>query len=464
MLKKQPAAIPAPPPLRKLLGPSFILLGLGLGSGEVILWPYLASNWGLGIAWGAFIGILFQFFINMEVERYSLVRGESVFTGLGRRWKWVPYWLIFSTLIGFGWPGIIASSAYLFSSVFGGDSTTIAIVFLVLIGIILSVGKYIYNTVETFAKFIIMIGVPSVIALTFYLAQGSDWLALRNGVVGIGDGYQFLPVGIPLASFLAAFAFSGAGGNLNLSQSSYIREKGYAMGHFTTKIKGLFSGGKKQVVDLDGFEFQPTKENITMFQRWWKQVNIEHGIVFFAMGLTTMLLLMLLSYSTTFGLGDNSSGIQFVVKEANVIGQLTSPLLGTFFALVMAIMLFSTQFTVMDSTSRIMSENYATIKTNNNKEVHLSRTYYLFLWAQILFGILVFLFGFKEPLTLLILSAVINAVCMFVHIGLVNRLNAKELPAEIQPKKIRKTMITIAFLFFGVFSLITIWDKISSLL
>ena len=35
-------------PLRKLIGPSFILLGLGLGSGEVILWPFLASNYGMG--------------------------------------------------------------------------------------------------------------------------------------------------------------------------------------------------------------------------------------------------------------------------------------------------------------------------------------------------------------------------------------------------------------------------------
>ena len=84
---KPPQLLPPPLPFKKLLGPSFILLGLGLGSGEIILWPYLASNWGLGIAWGAMLGILFQFFINMEIERYSLARGESVFWGLARRWR-----------------------------------------------------------------------------------------------------------------------------------------------------------------------------------------------------------------------------------------------------------------------------------------------------------------------------------------------------------------------------------------
>ena len=68
--------------LKNIIGPSFILLGLGLGSGEVILWPYLASNYGLGIIWGAVFGITFQFIMNMEIERYALARGESVFVGL----------------------------------------------------------------------------------------------------------------------------------------------------------------------------------------------------------------------------------------------------------------------------------------------------------------------------------------------------------------------------------------------
>ncbi len=54
---------------KKLLGPSFIILALGLGSGEVILWPFLVATYGLGIALGALLGITFQYFMNMEIER-----------------------------------------------------------------------------------------------------------------------------------------------------------------------------------------------------------------------------------------------------------------------------------------------------------------------------------------------------------------------------------------------------------
>ena len=62
LIKKE---LPEAWPLRKLIGPSFIILGVGLGSGELILWPYLSSNFGLGIIWAAVLGITFQFFINM---------------------------------------------------------------------------------------------------------------------------------------------------------------------------------------------------------------------------------------------------------------------------------------------------------------------------------------------------------------------------------------------------------------
>ena len=119
MEKHQVNVLPPAPKFRTLLGPSFILLGLGLGSGELILWPYLTSNWGMGIIWGAILGVTFQFFINMEIERYALARGESVFVGFARKLKILPGWFIFSTFICWIWPGIIATSARLFGEVFG---------------------------------------------------------------------------------------------------------------------------------------------------------------------------------------------------------------------------------------------------------------------------------------------------------------------------------------------------------
>ena len=239
---------PRPLKLKRILGPSFIILALGLGSGEVILWPYLVSNYGLGIAWGAILGITFQFFINMEIERYALVRGESVFVGIAKIFKWSVYWFIISTFVGFGLPGIVAASAKVLASVLGIaiNFKWLAILMLIIIGLILSAGRTVYGLMEKITKTVILIGAPFIFILTLFLSSKTDWTALLNGVAGHGNNFWFLPSGIGLATFLAAFAYSGAGGNLNLTQSIYIKEKGYGMGKYSQKIVGLFQSKKRQ--------------------------------------------------------------------------------------------------------------------------------------------------------------------------------------------------------------------------
>lgn len=408
--------IPSAPRLRALLGPSFILLGLGLGSGELILWPYLTSNWGMGIIWGAILGVTFQFFINMEIERYTLAKGESVFVGFARRYKSLPYWFITSTFFAWFWPGIIATSARLLGEVLGISNINLfGIGLLLLIGFIITLGPSVYKTVEKFSTILISISVPLIFLLAIYLAKRSDWFDLAVGIAN----FPKLPTGLPFASFLAAFAFAGAGGNLNLAQSFYIKEKGYGVGKF---------------------------------EEWWKVVNLEHLLIFWFGGIISILLLSLLAYSTVNGLLDLPTGVDFIIRESIVISQRLGFIIGTLFLIVGGLMLFNTQLTVFDATSRIMAENFFILKKQGN----LTKIYYSFLWLQIAFGIIIFLFDFGQPLLLLTISAVLNAIAMFVHIGLTLNLNMRELEKEIRPNLFRIIMIIIAFLFFGYFSFRTI--------
>jgi len=460
---KETKLFPEPISFKKLIGPSFVILALGLGSGEVILWPYLASNYGLGIAWGAILGITFQYFMNMEIERYALVKGESVFVGIYKLFKPAVYWFIISTFIGFGLPGIIAASAKVMAGVFGmEDFKWIAILFLVIIGLILSMGKTVYGMMERVTKIIILIGVPFIFLLAVFVATKTDWSALFQGIIGKGEGFWFLPEGISIATFLAAFAYSGAGGNLNLTQSIYIKEKGYGMGIYSQKISSLFAKKEEREIILDGTDCAETPEDISRFKKWWKLISIEHGFIFWFLGVISMIFLMLLSYATTHGLAGNAEGINFVINEGIVIGQMILPFVGVLFLVVVSIMLFQTQLGVMDSTSRIMAENLAIKKLHGKKEgkINLSKIYYYFVWAQIAFGIILFLFNIYEPKTLIILGAVINAFAMFVHLGLVFWLNHKSLPKVFRASLWRKIIIGIIFIFFGIFSFVVLWDKI----
>ena len=467
-----PKEFPEPLPLSKLLGPSFIILALGLGSGEIILWPSLVSKFGLGIAWGAFLGLTFQFFMNMEIERYALIKGESVFVGLAKLFRWAPYWFILSTFVAWAIPGIIASSAKVFAHIFGITNIfglqsfkIIGIGFLILIGLILSSGTTVYGLVERITKFILLIGSPFILILAVILTKPEGWLALGKGIVGIGDGFIFLPAGIVIGQFLGAFAYAGAGGNLNLTQSIYVKEKGYGMGAYSQRISGLFKAKKDEKIKLSGEDFELNEINISRFNVWWKRVNQEHLIVFWGIGLITILFLMLLSYNAAYQKGDLGKDIEFVLNEGKVIGQTIFPFVGIMFLSAVVIMLFQTQLGVLDSTSRIMAENLAVIKLKKAEEtINLSRLYYLFLWSQIAVGILIFLLFETNPLQLVIIAAVLNAVAMFVHVGMVNWMNYKVLPKELQPGALRRLIMIGIFIFFGFFSIITIWIEVGKLI
>ncbi len=451
--------LPKPLSLRKLIGPSFIILGLGLGSGEVILWPYMASNYGLGIAWAIVIGLTMQFFINMEVERYALIFGESVFVGFARMAKLLPAWFILSTFMGFGWPGIGLGGATLLGSAFNIENVQlVGIVIFLLIGAILTFGKTIYKTVERMQMILIGIGVPFIFILTFYLADASDFVVLAQGVIGQGEGFTFLPMGIALSAFLGALAYSGAGGNLNLAQSCYVRDKGYGMGKYADKISGLFRKEGKQKFKITGNTFPETPKNLANYKKWWKVVNAEHFIVFWCLGLITMLTLALLAYVTTYGQGGDTEGIMFVVTEAHAIAMQTFPQLGITFLIVTGIMLCATQLTVLDSTSRIMTENFLLL--TRGEEFKVSKVYYTILWIQILFGITVFSIGFNQPLTLIVLGAVLNAFAMFVYCGLLLVLNNKFLSKALRPAMWRNLVMGATFIFFGIFSYLTISAKL----
>jgi hypothetical protein len=445
------------PKLKKMIGPSFVLLGMGLGSGELILWPYLAANFGLGIIWAAVIGITFQFFINMEIERYTLITGESVFVGLARKLGRVsPIWFILSTVIPWMWPGIILSSAVVMATILGfSNANLIAIGMLILIGLILSVGKVAYKTQERLQKALIFFGVPFILLLTLFLSKSSDWQSLGEGLIGKGDGFWFIPAGLSLLTFIGAFAYSGAGGNLNLAQSFYIREKEYGMGKYGGKITSLLKKSEEKF-SLEGKDFEVNKESLKTFKDWWKKINMEHALVFWLTGAVTILLLSLLAFVTVYKQTGDLTGINFLFRESQGIGARTIPMIGRAFLILVSVMLFSTQLSIFDATSRINSENLVIMNQNKFKAKNLPKFYFIFLWTQIALSIIILFLGFKEPIQLVIISACLNAVTMLVYSVAVLWLNQKTLDKALRPVWWRKLILLLVIVFLAVFSFLVL--------
>src|ERR671916_500966 len=85
--------LPEPASLRRYMGASVILAATAMGSGELIIWPFITTQVGIGLLWFMAIGFTAQYFLNMEIERYTLATGETAVTGFTRFWK--PWGIIF---------------------------------------------------------------------------------------------------------------------------------------------------------------------------------------------------------------------------------------------------------------------------------------------------------------------------------------------------------------------------------
>jgi hypothetical protein len=78
------------------------------------------------------------------------------------------------------------------------------------------------------------------------------------------------------------------------------------------------------------------------------------------------------------------------------------------------------------------------------------------LRAFIAFGIAVLAFGLSSPLTLLVLSASLNAGVMFVYSGLLIGLNLRTFRGPLRPCLLRIAMLSCACAFYGHFSVLTV--------
>ena len=237
--------LPEPKSLRNYLGASVIILATALGSGELILWPYITTQVGLGLVWLSVLGISVQFFLNMEIERYTLVTGETAVTGFSR--MWVGWSVIFAlgAILPNTIPGWASGAAELFTFIFGlgaGALPIVATIFLVSIALALTLSPVVYQLLEKVQAVLVVI-VLAFIALAIFIA--TDLSAWTGVVTEAPQGIANLPTywkELGAISILAAVSFAGAGGANNLCQSNYVRDKGMGMGIHIPNIVSPITG------------------------------------------------------------------------------------------------------------------------------------------------------------------------------------------------------------------------------
>ena len=443
--------MPEPLPLSKILGPGVILAGMGVGSGEYILWPYMASTVGLGFLWAAVLSVTVQYFLNMEIERYTLATGETAVAGFVRFWK--PWGVVFClfTIVPNMWPGWATSGVTCLTFLMGGGNVTaITIGVLVASGLALTISPVVYQTLERAQFFKVGLTLVFLVVAIVAAIGASAWAELPTMITQVG---QFPDTNVlPVSLVLSGLVFAGAGGVNNLAQSNWIRDKGFGMGVYIPRIVSPITG-EEVAVPATGSMLRQDEENLRRFRGWWAVANREQLVTFWFICIFSITIFSTLAYSTLYGKSfSGQANLSFIRAEGEALKTIVGPWFGTFFWIFGALSMTLVALGVIDYISRIVADVLKTVYLQESQLWTESRIYFLAVWSTIAAGTTILLSGFNQPLILLVISACLSGMVMFVYSILLIQLNRRGLPPALRVRGLRLGMLMFATAFYGFFS------------
>ncbi len=450
--------LPDPPRWYNAIGVGVIIIGMALGTGELIMWPHLVSKFGLGILWLALVGITLQYFINQEVARHTIATGESFFTTSARLIYWSPLFWLGSAIILYIWPGWASTLGTILAELAGfGNYQVWAWLSLGLVLLLTFNGKSAYHMLELSLKIIVPVFITLLIIISFFNLSLADLgLALR-GLINFG----YIPEGIDLNILLGAIVFAGAGGMLNLCTSLWYRDKQMGMARYEGHITNPISG-KPEAIGIIGSTFHPTKENMSKWRDWMKYVFIDQGIIFWLLGTIALVLLSVNAYVVLGEHGLVPEGQNLAILQAKIFSDHWGIAGAKIYLIMTYLMLFSVMWTVIDALTRIVTD----IVHTNARDGKLVRHFrwlervsvhhlYYFLVTAIVF-IQAILIPLNQPLTFLVASSVLGGLSMAIYTPLLLFLNNWRLPRELRPGLITNIFLVGASAFYIYFAIIVI--------
>jgi hypothetical protein len=442
--------LPEAPQAAHIIGPAMILVALGVGLGETFLWPRLVIVFGPNIRWMFLVGVLVQTVVMLEMARYAMATGESIFFGAARVFQPLM-WLFFITAIAvYIWPGHISTGADALEELTGISWQLSACVGLVIIGVMFTVVKVIYNIVEALLAFmvgILVIGSAIVAAFVGSLADLGDVLV---GLVRFDFGFPartLTATWFPLV--VGAMAFAGPSGMQQMWYTLWLRDKGAGMGVHMPRVRGLLHAGEEETMPASGSMFDvDDPDEWSKWRQWQKWVRVDAVLLFFGI---TMLVTIIFTVMAM-----HAAEVSSQAKDELINGERDTALvamrdafadkgaiLGTLFFCFISLVGWKASVGLFDAFARGQSDmSYYFVP--GAKRFKMAHLYGGFLWGVIAFGILIILFGPVDgPSGILNVLAFMSTFIMGAYcltLAAVNRLN---LPKKLHPNWVTTTVLVL---------------------
>ncbi|MEU0092493.1 Nramp family divalent metal transporter [Kribbella sp. NPDC006257] len=445
---------PAPPSLH-ILGPTVFLVALGVGMGESYMWPRLVLVFGPDIRWLFMVGVTLQAFVLLEMARYAMATGESIFFGAARVFKPLMWFFYVAAILIYIWPGHLSAGAAAFEEISGIPWQVTACVALVFVGILFSMLSVIYNFLEKLLGFLIGFLVVGTSIIAAIVGSWDDLAQTLGGMFAIG----FMPdKALSEAWFpilVGSIAFAGPSGMQQMWYTLQLRDSGAGMGAHIPKVRGLRTSGEAEAMPSRGYMFDTDNpEEMKKWRGWRKWVTFDAILLFWGITMLVTISFTVLAMSAARENPDVGSLIEGGDREAalkamsDAFASAGSPILGTLFFAFIALIGLNATLGLFDSFSRGQADmTYYFIP--GAKRFSMSKLYAGFLWGVITFGILILLFGPADgPASILDVLAFLSTFAMGAYCIVLLLVNNRLLPKPIRPGPVRNVIIGFGAVFY----------------
>jgi Mn2+/Fe2+ NRAMP family transporter len=432
-----------PPPPKgiekiKWLGPGFLWMVSAAGSGELLFTPRVGSMYGYVLLWAMLIAVIFKWFINREVGRYTVCTGKTVIDGYanlpGPR-HWALYLILIPQLFVAvsSIAGLAGSAATALIIALPGDIRIWTISSILLSTFLVLWGRF--KTIQLIA---------SILAITLALAAITAAITVFPAGNDLVKGLTFrIPKEVDYGELLPwlGFMLSGAAGMIWYSY--WVKEKGYG------------AAIKDDQRDDNSIK-EPTEKDQQHLLGWIRQMTNDNNVAVIGTLIVTLSFLILgAELLKPAGLVPEEN------KVAGTLGQLLGKIWGPigFWFMIVAVFIgfWDTVLSDQDGFGRMFGggihliNKKLNIKKKWNNEAFLRKLAVVFIVT--IFPIILYLLV-GEPVGLLKIAGAIEAAHIPIVTFLTLYLNYKELPPGLKPGWFSIIPTILAGLFFAVFAVI----------
>ncbi len=432
--------LPEAPQAAHVIGPAMILVALGVGFGETYLWPRLVIVFGPDIRWLFTLGVLVQLVVMLEMARYAMATGESIFFGAARVWQPLMWMFFAIAVLVYIWPGHISGGSEAFEELTGIPWQASATVALIVIGVMFTVVKVIYNFIEALLTFLVGALVIGSAIVGAFVGSLHDLGVTLAGTVRFDTG-------IPDEAFTAAFfpivvgalAFAGPSGMQQMWYTLWLRDKGAGMGIHIPRVRGLLHAGEEETIPDSGSMFDTEDpEEMRKWHGWRKWVAFDAVVLFFGVTMLVTIIFTVMALDAArlnpearaaLLEGDRDAALPAM---ADAFAQ-AAGFFDTLFFLFIAVVGWKASVGLFDAFARGQSD-MTFYFIPGAKRLKMAHLYSAYLWFVIVFGILVLNFGPADgPTQILDILAFLSAFVMGAYCLTLAAVNNRNLPKKIRP-------------------------------